>query len=233
MASRLKSPLFDYLGESGSRVLRPASPTVAKYLYLTEERIQLIEESLSVPRFRVDITDKPKYLVEFTREDKVFLPGIEIITSADVETMDTFRKAQILVRAVSLVLKAFGITVSLSQTAMRAIFKDTATAIENSSQMQRAIQAFCTSWNEAGDSPTGKASALFFLLKDSYAAGILWTIISSLCQTMSRVNCLKTVAKVSAMLIASLARNGAALIGRIADFGFGANDFAQDLNKMA
>lgn len=155
------------------------------------------------------------------------------MTSADVETMDTFRKAQILVRAVSLVIQALGITVSLSQTAMRAIFKDTATAIENSSQMQRAIQAFCTSWNEAGDSPAGKASALFFLLKDSYAAGILWTIISSLCQTMSRVNWLKTVAKVSAMLIASLARNGEALIGRIAVFGFGANDFAKDLKKMA
>lgn len=124
--------------------------------------------------------------------------------------MDTFRKGKILVQAVLLVIEALGITVSVCENVMTAIFKDTATAIQNSSKMQKAIQAFTTAWNEAGDNPWKKASALFFLVKDSRAAGILVTIISRLFQPMSLLNWLKTVAKVSAMLIASLATNGKA-----------------------
>lgn len=86
--------------------------------------------------------------------------------------MDTIRQGKILVQAVLLVIEALGITVSVCESVMTAIFKDTSTAIQNSSQMQKAIQAFNTALDEAGDNPWKKASALFFLLKDSKAAGI-------------------------------------------------------------
>ena len=139
---------------------------------------------------------------------------------------DTFRQVRILVQAVTLVMQGLGITVSVGKS---VIFKDTFTAIQNSSQMQRAIQAFTTAWNKAGNNPCAKANALFFFLKDSHAAGILWTIITSLCQEMTQADWLKTAFKVSAMLIASLATNGAALIARIVLFGLNASDLAENL----
>lgn len=203
--------------------------------YLPEERIQLIEESLSVPTFRVEITKKPtgKYWVDFTREGEVFLPGIEIKTSADVETASILQKASIIVEAVLLVMQVVGIKVSVSERAMRATVEDTVTAIQHSSQMQRAIQTFITAWNEAGDSATRKARALFFLLKDTYAAGLLWTIVKSLCREMSWADWLKTAAQVSAMLIAALGTEGAALIAKIALVVLAAHDFAKKLLNLA
>lgn len=143
--------------------------------------------------------------------------------------MNFLRLAQILYQAVSLVVEAYGITVSVSESVKSAIFEDTSKAIQNSSQMQKAIQDFTTAFNEAGDNPWKKASALFFLFKDSQGTGILGPILSRLFQPMSLLNWSKTVAKVSAVLIASLATNGKALIGRIVAFGFNGSDFAKNL----
>lgn len=147
--------------------------------------------------------------------------------------MNFVRQAQILYQAVSLVVEAFRITVSVSESVKSAIFEDTSTAIENSSKMQRAIQDFITRWNKAGNDSCAKAFAIVLLLKDSYAAGILWTIISRLFGPMGRLNWLKTASKVFAMLVVSLAKNGVALIGRIAVFGFNGSDLAKSLKDMS
>ena len=56
----------------------------------------------------------------------------------------------------------------------------------------------------------------FYLLKETYAAGLLWTIIKSLYKEMSKWDWVKTAAKVSAMIIAALATDGAVLIAKIA-----------------
>lgn len=132
-----------------------------------------------------------------------------------------------------MVVEAFGITVSVSESVKSAIFEDTSKAIENSSKMQRAIQDFITAWNEAGNDPYAKARAIYFLLEDSYAAGILRTIIYRLFGPMGRLNWLKTAGKVFAMLVVSLAKNGVALIGRIAVFGFKGSDLAKSLKDMS
>lgn len=147
--------------------------------------------------------------------------------------MSFLRQAKILYQAVSLVVEAFGITVAVSESVKSAIFEDTSTAIENSSKMQRAIQDFTIAWNEAGNDPFAKASAIVFLLKDSYAAGILWTIISRLFGPMGRLNWLKTAGKVFAMLVVSLAKNGVDLIGRIVVFGFNGSDLANSVKDMS
>lgn len=147
--------------------------------------------------------------------------------------MDFFGQGKILAQVVSFVIEAFGITVSVNESVKSAIFKDTSTAIENSSKMQRAIQAFIPTWNEAGNDPYAKASALVFLLRDSSATGILWTIISRLFGPMGIWNWLKTAGKVLAMLVASLAKNGTALMGRIAVFGFAGCDLAKSLKNMS
>ncbi|XP_068705428.1 uncharacterized protein [Montipora capricornis] len=203
--------------------------------YLPEDRIKLIEESLLIPTFRVEITTKSdgKYRVEFTREGEVFLPGRELTTLADIEATSLLQKASIIVEAVMLVMQVVGIKVSVSESAMRATVEDTVKAIEHSSEMQKAIQAFITSWNEAGGSAMKKARAIFFLLKDSYTAGILWTIIKSLCRDMTWADWLKTAAEVSAMLVASLLTDGAALIAKIALVVMAAVDFAKKLHNLA
>ena len=186
--------------------------------YLPKDRIKLIEEALSIPTFRMEITQKSdgKYLVQMTREGKEFLPGKGLATVADIEWASILQEASILVEAILLVMSAVGITVSVSQRTMKATVEEAPLAIENSSALQRAIAKFISSWHAAGGNALKRAKAIFYLLKESYAAGILWTIIKSLCREMKWYDWVETVAKVTAMIIAALATEGAALIARIA-----------------
>lgn len=203
--------------------------------YLPEDRIKLIEEALSIPTFRMEIIQKSdgKYLVQMTRGGKEFLPAKELATVEDIDWASILQEASILVEAILLVMSAVGIKVSVSQSTMKATVEDTAEAIEKSSALQRAIAKFISSWHAAGGSKWAKAKAIFFLLKDSYAAGILWTIIKSLCKEMKWYDWLETAAKVTAMIIAAFATEGAALIARIALVILSAVDFARKLANLA
>lgn len=203
--------------------------------YLPEDRIKLIEGALSIPTFRMEITQKSngKYLVQLTREGKEFLPGRELATVSDINWGSILQEASILVEAILLVMSAVGIEVSVSESTMEATIEDTARAIENSSALQRAIAKFISSWHAAGGSALERAKAIFYLLKESYAAGIVWTMIKSLCREMKWYDWLETAAKVTAMIIAAVATEGVALIARIALVVMSAVDFIRKLANLA
>ena len=135
--------------------------------YLPEDRIKLIEEALSIPTFRMEITQKSdgKYLVQMTREGNEFLPGKELATVADIEWASILQGASILVEAILLVMSAVGITVSVSQRTMKATVEEAALAIENSSALQRAIAKFISSWHAAGGNALKRTKAILYLLK--------------------------------------------------------------------
>ena len=218
--------------EFSSRPAQDIRERLAKYL--PEDRIKLIEKALSIPTFRMEITQKSdgKYLVQTTRGGKEFLPGKELKTVANIESASILQEASILVEAILLVMSAVGIEVSPSESTMQATVEDTVNAIERSSALQRAIAKFISSWDAAGGNALNKAKAIFFLLKESYAAGILWTIIKSLCKEMKWYDWLETSAKVTAMIIAALATDGAALIAKIALIVLSAVDFARKIANL-
>lgn len=202
--------------------------------YLPEDRIKLIEGALSIPTFRVEITKKEdgKHGVQFTRDGAEFLPGKQLTTVADIESTSFIQMASILVEAVLLVMQAVGIKISPSSSTIEATVKDTVTAIKNSSKLQRAIAQFIDSWEKAGGNALSESKAIFYLIKESNAGGILWTIIKELCRNMTWQDWLKTSAKVAAMIIAALATGGTALIAKIALIVLSAVDFAKKIANL-
>lgn len=110
--------------------------------------------------------------------------------------------------------------------------EETVTVIKTSTKFQKGIEAFLDAWNAAGGSKWAKAKALFYLMKDTYSAGLLWNIIKIICSKMHWYDWLLTSAKVSAMLIAAFATDGAALIGEIALIVLSAVDFARKIANL-
>ena len=79
--------------------------------HLPEDRIKLIEEALSIPTFRMEITKSDgKYWVQLTRKGEEFLPGRELATLADTEWSSIRQEASILVEAVLLATQAVSIS---------------------------------------------------------------------------------------------------------------------------
>ncbi len=202
--------------------------------HLPNARIKLIEEALSIPTFRMDLIQRSdgKHWVQLTRKGEEFLPGRVLATVADTEWASFLQNASILIEAVFLVMQAVGIEISPSESTMNATIEDTVEEIENSAQLQKANAEFISSWETAGGDALEKAKAIFILIKDSYAAGILWTIIKSLCKEMKWYDWLKTVAMVTAMIIAALATDGVALIAKIALIILSAVDFARKIENL-
>lgn len=184
--------------------------------YLPEDGIKLIEEALTIPTFSMEIIENSpgKYLAQITSEGEEFLPEIELKTLDDINWAKILQYASIVIEAVMLAMQAAGIKASVSRSTMKATIKETAQTIKKASEFRRAIQAFTNSWRKTG-SKYGRAKAIVTLLNETKAAGILWTIIKSLFRNMSWWGWLKTAATVSAMLIASLASGGAALVAKI------------------
>ena len=203
--------------------------------HLSKDRIQLIRLGLSIPTFQMDVIKKEdgKYLVKLSKNGNPFMTGTrDLSVTADVDWSNTIQEASILVEAVLLVMSAVGISVNPSEEVMEKTVEDVVHEIETSSTLQRAIEDFISAWNTAGANAWEKATAIFNLLKDTYAAGILWTIIESLCKEMAWYDWLETAARVSAMIIAALATEGAALIAEIALIVLDAVDFARKIGNI-
>ncbi|XP_068757211.1 uncharacterized protein [Montipora capricornis] len=190
---------------------------------LSVERIQLIQEALTIPTFDMTLEIIPYkntkgndvMLAEFKMEDEEFLPPMEIETLDGINRAKVFQYASIVIEAVMLAMQAAGIKVHVSKGTMRSAIKQAATKIKGSSVVQRALQTFVKSWRRAGSNNWAKARAVFFLLKDCQAGGLFWTIVKSLCKEMSWWDWAKTSAQVTAMIIAAFASGGAALIAKI------------------
>ncbi|XP_044181365.1 uncharacterized protein LOC122962377 [Acropora millepora] len=140
---------------------------------------------------------------EFTREGEDFLREMEMMTWADVEGNITFQHVSIVVDAVFLVLNAKGIIVSVREGAMtRATLKDILKAIQNSTPMRRAIQAFFIAWKQAGGCMMRRAYALLRLLWQCSVHGILWAIIKSRYEGMSKTDWCKVSLSLGTLFVA-------------------------------
>ena len=237
----------DYIREAASRAAREELKLAKEFAirpdqdirkrfekYLPEDGIKLIEESLTIPTFSMEIIENSPgtYLAQFTREGEEFLPEIELKTVADIDWAKIIQYASIVIEAVMLAMQAAGIKASVSRSTMKATVKETAKTIKEASEFRRAIQAFTIAWRKAGSSKLARARAIVTLLNDTKAAGILWTIIKALFRNMSWWEWLKTAAMVSAMLIASLASGGAALVAKIVLALFAAAALAQKIANV-
>ncbi|XP_072031124.1 uncharacterized protein [Amphiura filiformis] len=204
--------------------------------HLSADRIKLIRAGLSIPTFRMDVTQKDngRYCVELTRDDKSFMSGTRVFFGTnDVDWAIQNQYASILVEAVLLVMSAVGIAPDVSEGVMEQTVKDVAEAIESSSTLKRAVDDFIKAWNTAGEDAYEKAKAIFELIDGAFDANIFWTIVKSLCQDMAWYDWLETAAKVAAMIVAALATDGAALIAEIAEIVLDAVDFARKMANVA
>ncbi|KAJ8046938.1 hypothetical protein HOLleu_05784 [Holothuria leucospilota] len=204
--------------------------------HLPDSRIQLIKDGLNIPTFRLEIAkEQDMHLLQFTREGKQFLPERKLASIEDIDWGTAMQYASILVEGILLALSATGISLSPSGEEINEACRETCAAIENSSAMQRALEAFVEAWNAAGDGAAGyweKAKALFYLLKDSYSAGIFWNVVKIVCSNMSWFDWVWTSAKVTAMIVAAFATDGAALIAEMALSIMSAVDFARKIANI-
>ena len=200
--------------------------------HLTEDRVSLLKNGLSIPTFRLRINnrlDDEKYIAAFTGNNMNYWQPrtLNSMTSIDWTTIKQF--ASIVVEAVMLVMSAVGISVTPGEYAIDQAVDEAAYVIQGDFALQKAIQQFVNRWNDSGSGAYDKAKAIFELLRQTYAASILWTIIKSICSNMAWYDWLETAAKVTAMIVAALATEGAALIAEIALVVLSAVDFARKI----
>lgn len=193
------------------------SENVAECLtkYLPKHRLQLIESGLQVPTYRLDISKKSdgQHYVDITREGKEFMPSKKLNTIEAIDVTSWIQHASIIVEAVLLAIQAVGIQVALDEQRVTETAEKIIPVVKSSSQFKKAVEAL--EKVAQNGSKWEIAKAIFFVIKDTYSAKILLTIIKSLCRNMSKWEWIKTAAMVSAMIIAALATDGAALIAKI------------------
>ena len=184
--------------------------------HLPKHRVELIQTGLQVPTFRLDISkkDDSHYWADITRDGKPFMASKKLNTLAAVNETSWNQMASIIIEAVILVLNAVGIEISVSQKVILKVVQEIIPVIEKSSEIQQAIKALQEAMERGSISDS--ARAIFNLIKACYSAGILWQIIKELCSNMSKTDWARTIANVSAEIIATFASGGVALIAEIA-----------------
>ena len=151
-------------------------------------------------------------------------------TSIDSTTIKQY--SSIVVEAVMLAMSAVGIPVKQGEHAIEQGVDEAAHVIHTNSKFQRAIQKFIELWNNVGSGPSQKAEAVFHLMKETYLASILHTIVKSICSRMHWYEWLETAVKVIAMIVAALATEGGAIIAEIALMVMSAVDFSRKIENI-
>lgn len=220
-----------------SKVFAGQPPTdIAKGLlkHLPQERIDMIMGGLSISTFKMDVSKRSdgKHWVLRTRTGVSLEAARELTELPAIDWSKVMQYGSIVVEGVMLLMSAVGVSVSPGEKAIDKAVEETVTVIKSSSKFRAALDTFIDSWKHAGGSAWAKAKALFYLMKDSYSAGILWTVVKALCQNMSWYDWLETAAKVTAMIVAAFATDGAALIAEIALIILGAVDFAKKIANV-
>ena len=160
-------------------------------------------------------------ILEFTGEDEVFLRAMEMMTSADVEGSITFQQVSIVVDGVFLVLNFKGIVSMGERANMRAALKDILKAIQNSPSIKKA---FFTAWKEAGGCKMRRAYALLCLFRQCSGHEILWAMIKSRYEQMSKTDWCKVSLSVGTLFFApALALGVNTLLFALDLYGFAGN----------
>ena len=200
--------------------------------HLPKHRVELIQTGLQVPTYRLDISKKADghHWVDITRDGKPFMDSIKLHTATAINKSSWIQIASIIIEAVLLVLQAVGIKVAVSEQVITRTAEEIIPVVESSSQLQKAVQALQKA--AEGGTKWEIAKAIFNLIKDSYSASILWKIIKGLCSNMSWWDWTKTAAIVSAMIVAAVATDGAALIAKIILALNSAYEFTKKLTNL-
>ena len=200
--------------------------------HLPKHRVDLIKTGLQVPTYQVNIAKRSDghHWVDIVRDGKPFMESRKLDTAASINKTSWIQIASIIIEAVLLVLQAVGIKVAVSEQVIQRTAEEIIPIVESSSQLQKAVEAL----EEAakGGSKWEIAKAIFRLIKDSYSASILWKIIKSLCSNMSTLDWIKTAGIVTAMIVAALATDGAALIAKIVLALNSAYEFIKKLTNL-
>ncbi|XP_065837846.1 uncharacterized protein [Oscarella lobularis] len=199
--------------------LRPdmAADEIEAYLEkaLSKERVQQIKNGLNIPTYQIRLNKKDdgKTWADITRDGEEFMPSRALVSLAAVKDVSWIQIASVIIEAVMLVLSAVGIKLAVDEKVIQKTAQEIVPVVESSSALQKAVDALKEAFKNGSN--YDKAKAIFYLIKDSYSAGILWKIIKSLCSNMSTWDWIKTAGIVSAMIIAALATDGVALIAKI------------------
>ena len=200
--------------------------------HLPKERVELIKNGLTIPTYQMRLSKQPEghVRVDITRDGTELMPSFLLSTNADLLKASWIQIASIVVEAVLLVLSAVGVKVSADKYVIKKVAEEIVGTIESSSLLQQAVKQLEEAFQSG--SAWEKAKAIFYLIKDSYSAGILWQIIKGLCENMSTSDWIKTAAIVSAEIIAALATDGAALIAKIVLALNSAYEFIKKLTNL-
>ena len=201
--------------------------------HYAEHRLELVKTALQVPTYQLQISEKQDGYkwVDITRNGKKFMDPVRLANVASINTSKWIQIASIVVEAVLLVLQAVGIKVAVSESTILRTAEEIIPAIESSSDLQKAVEGLQAA--AEGGSKWEIAKAIFTLIVDSNSAGILWTVIKSLCSNMSTWDWIKTSGIVTAMIIAAIATDGVALIAKIVLALNSAYEFIKKLTNMS
>jgi len=185
-------------------------------IHYSADRLELIKTGLQVPTYRLEIVMKPDGYNWVHRNTTLEMEASLAIPQESFASTNTTKwmwMASTVVEAILLVLPGMGIQVQVSESMIHKMVEEVTAVIKQFSALQKSVLGL----KEAVESGLKWkiAKAIFYLIKESYSAGILWEIIKGLCSNMSPWDLIISAGIVSAMIATNLDTDGAALIAKI------------------
>lgn len=131
----------------------------------------------------------------------------------------TLKHARIVINVVFFVLDLMGFKISVSSYTMERALEKVCNFLKINPEARMAVEKFISAFKTAleENNTLEMAKAIFVLIKDLQAFGLLWMIIESLVFKMSKWDWLVTGAHISVNVIGTLGTGGLALTAKISD----------------
>ncbi len=208
---------FSFIGkpQPPEELTKLVSEKVSKYA--PSGQVEFIKKGLQIPSYRLNFRhEKGNYYVDITKSGVKYLDSIKLDTTVNAEKISVLQIASIVVEAVALLLSIVGVVVPEEKIA--EVAAKMATAISESPAVKKAIEVLKNVWGSNG-SGSSKAKAMWELIKAVWEyrthGNILIKIVKLLISDMSWWDIVKTVALITATIVAAIATDGIALIAKI------------------
>lgn len=181
-------------------------------LNLPEESLSTIKDGLRMATFRVNIGDG---VASLKFPDGTDFKTIHLDSDANMDAAHAAQVASIVIEAEILVLNILGIKVPIPASIIAKATAWVEKEYGSNSGFRLAVDLFVKAWKSAQDI-NGKAKAIFDLLVAMHKLGLFWKLTKILLSELSYSAWLKIAAKITALLVATFASDGIALIAKIA-----------------
>ncbi len=183
--------------------------------HISKKKLEMVKEGLTIPTYALHIRKLGDIsFVDIVRDGEEFLKPIMLSTREDILQANELQYASIVIESIILLAQVIGIKADISSGTLQQLVKEINTVVAHTTSILAAVDSLRKAMQ--GGTRIQQAQGVWRVIRATYDAGIMMTIMKSIFDNMTYWDWIKSVIQMAAVVASSISTDGIALVAKIA-----------------